>query len=1196
MILHNGKRKRGVLLTTKGLQKFQEAKRKLEADDNFGNRYTLEEMSARSGLYSSTISKVMNREGGVDKQTIERLFLAFNLKIDKNDYLSSNNRLDWGEALLNSVFYGRIEELTKLKQWILDEQCRLVSLLGIGGIGKTALSVELAQQIQDNFEFIIWRSLREAPPHTTIVANLIQILSDEQETEANLPQNFSERILRLLDYLQNNRCLVILDNAESILRVGTRTGIYREGYEGYGELFKRLGEANHQSCLVLTSREKPKEVAFLEGETLPVRSLVLGGLNVLEGQEIFRLKGISATEEEWQVMIEHYGGNPLALKIVATTIQDIFDGNVTEFLQQNTVVFGEIYDVLEQQFERLTWLEKDILYWLAINSEPIALSELRGDIVSQVPQAKLLESVESLLRRSLIEKATPTLKKSESLFTLQPVVMEYVITKFIEQICQEIHTQNIALFRTHALMKATGKDYVKDTQVRLIIKPVIDGLLNIFKNKNNIKHQLTQILAKLREESPLEPGYTAGNILNLLCHLETDLSGYDFSNLVVWQADLRNVNLHNVNFAHADLDKCVFAETFGGIFSVAFSPNGKLLATGDSNGEIRLYNVASGKQLLSCKGHTGWIWSVAFSYDGHFLASGSNDQTVKIWDTSTGQCFNTLQGHQAGIRSVAFSVNNQILVSGSEDQTVKLWDISTAHCFQTLEGHNGGIQSVALSVDSRLLATSSDDQTIKLWDINANSCLQTLKGHTRRVYSIAFSPDNQIIVSGGHDQTVKLWDVNTGKCLQTLNEHVDLINSIAFSSNGLIFASGSDDHTIKLWDVSSGRCLKTLQGHTSRVWSIDISSDGLLLASSSDDNSVKLWDISSGRCIKTLEGYINVIWSVRFSADGLVLASSSSDKNVRLWNASTGQCLNSLQGHSKRVTSVAFSPLCINEATSEEEKKFSAKVSYILASGSEDKTVKVWDVNTGQCLRTFQGHSNRVTSVAFSPDGKILASVSDDHTVKLWDINTNYCLHTLQGHIGRIWSVDFSTDGRTLASACHDQTIKLWDIETGRCLITLQGHKDWVWSVAFSPDGSTLASGGGDQTVKLWDITTGHCIRTLEGHTNCVCSVAFSPDGRMLASTGGDQTVKLWDTSTGCCIQTLQEHNKWIWSVAFHLDGQTVASGSEDETIKLWNVSTGECLKTLRSQRLYERMNIKQVLNLTDVQKYTLKTLGAVES
>lgn len=190
MTLKNWRRKRGVALTTKGLQKIKEAKYQSEAKENFGNRYTLEEISVRSGLYSATISKVLNREGGVDKQTIEKLFSAFHLKIDKSDYLSSNTRLDWGEAIFNSVFYGRREELTTLEEWILNEQCQLVALLGIGGMGKTALSIKLAQQIQDNFEYVIWRSLREAPPVKIILGNLIQFLSDEQETEGNLPESY----------------------------------------------------------------------------------------------------------------------------------------------------------------------------------------------------------------------------------------------------------------------------------------------------------------------------------------------------------------------------------------------------------------------------------------------------------------------------------------------------------------------------------------------------------------------------------------------------------------------------------------------------------------------------------------------------------------------------------------------------------------------------------------------------------------------------------------------------------------------------------------------------------------------------------------------------------------------------------------------------------------------------------------------
>ncbi|WP_392532775.1 NB-ARC domain-containing protein [Nostoc sp. C117] len=1178
MTLQNWKRKRGVALTTKGLQKIKEAKHQSEAKENFGNRYTLEEMSARSGLYSGTVSKVLNREGGVDKHTIEKLFSAFSLKIDKSDYSSSNSRLDWGEAIFTSVFYGRTQELTILEKWVLDQHCRLVAVLGIGGIGKTALSVKFAQQIQENFEYVIWRSLREAPPVKVILGSLIQFLSDEHQTEGNLPESFSDRVSQLLYYLQNNRCLVIFDNAESIFRSGSRAGLYREGYEEYGELLRRVGEATHQSCLLLTSREKPKEVALLEGEILPVRSLPLSGLNVVEGQEILKLKGLSAAEDEWKVMIERYAGNPLALKIVATTIQDIFDGKVAEFLQQDTAVFGDIRDVLEQQFERLSDLEKDIMYWLAINRESITLSQLRDDIISPIPHPKLLEAIESLWRRSLIEKATPTLiEKTGSLFTLQPVVIEYVTNRLTEQVCKEIVTENIDLFRRHALIKAIGKDYLKETQTRLIIKPVIDGLLNTLRSKRKIENQLTQILVKLRETSPLEPGYTAGNILNLLSYLETDLSSYDFSDLTVWQADLRSVNLHNANFAHADLTNCVFAETLGGIHSVAFSPDGKLLATGDTNNQIRLYQVADGKQLLVCVGHTDWLWSVAFSSDGQMLASGSQDQTVKLWDTNTGQCLTTLYGHKGGIWSVAFCPQSHILASGGQDQTVKLWDTNTKQCLKTLSGHTNRVTSVAFSPDGCTLASGDDDQTVRLWNVGTAQTFQILLHPNIGICSVAFSRDGQTLASGCRDKIVRLWDVSTGRCIQTLEGHTDWVTSVSFNLDGHRVIAGSHDQTVKLWDVSTARCLTTFSGHSTRIWSVAFTPDGQTIASGSSDQTVRLWDVSSGLCFKTFQGYCYGIWSVTFSHEGNIIASGSGDQMVKLWNANTGECLKTLRGHSNRVTSVALSP-----------------DGRLLASGSEDKTVKLWDTNTGKCLKTLREHSSRVTSVAFSPNGHFLVSGSEDKTAKLWDTNTGDCLKTLLEHTLVIWSVAFSPDGRTLASTGQDQTIKLWDVNTGECLRTLYGHSDFIWSVTFSPDGRTLASCSSDQTVKLWDIKTTECLSTLRGHTSSVYSVAFM-DTRTLVSGSSDQTVKLWDVTTESCVRTLSGHSNLVWSVAFSPDGQILSSACESGTIKLWDILTGDCLKTILNPRLYEGMNITGVTGITEATISTMKALGAVE-
>ncbi len=1182
MNLHKPRRKRGIILTPEGWQKLQEARLRSEFEENFGNKYTLEELSERTGLDPSTVVRVSAGKEGVDKQTLERFFRAFNLELDKSYYSSSYpnpaKHQDWGEAICVSVFYGRQEELATLEQWIVNDRCRLVALLGMGGIGKTSLSVKLAEQIQDKFEYVIWRSLRDAPPIKAILANLTQFLSNEQAPETDLLESVGNKVSRLIDYLRKHRCLLILDNVESILCSGSRAGQYLEGYEGYGEFLHRVGEATHQSCLVLTTREKPKEVASLEGKALPVRSLRLSGLKEIEGQEIFKIKGISGAEGELRTLVQHYAGNALALKVVATTILDLFDGNSSEFLKQDTTVFGDIRDLLNQQFERLSDLEKEIMYCVAINREPISLPELREDIVSPIPQPKLLEALESLLRRCLIDKATPTLvEKNAALFALQPVVMEYVIERLIEQVCEEIVTQKIVLFRCHALLKAQGKDYVRDTQIRLILQPVIDGLFTVFRSQINIEKQLTKILTMLRETSPLEPGYTAGNILNLLCQLKTDLSSHDFSFLTVWQADLRGVNLRHVNFTHANLAKSVFTKTFSSIYSVAFSPDGKVLATSDTNGEICLWQVADGKQLLTFTGHAGWVRSIAFSPDGSTLESGSTDQTVKLWEVSTGQCLKTLQGHTAWVRAVAFSPDGQILASSGDDQTVRLWDANTGQCLKTLQGHTNWVWSVAFSPDGQTLASSGDDQTVRLWDADTGQCLKTLQGHTNWVWSVAFSPQGTTLASGSNDQTVKLWNVSTGQCLKTLQGHTAWVRAVAFNPDGQTLASSGDDRTVRLWEVSTGQCLKILQGHTNWVLSIAFSPDGQTLASGCDDQTVNLWDISTGRCLRALQGYSNEVWAVAFSPDGQTLASGCDDQTVRLWNVSTGQCHKTLRGHTHRVRTATFSP---------DGRTF--------ASSCEDGTVNLWDISIGQCHKTLRGHTKWVRSVNFSPDGHTLASGSDDQTVKLWNVSTGRILRTL-GHSDGVWSVAFSPQGTMLASGCNDETVRLWDVSTGQCRKTLQGHTSWVMSVAFSPDGQTLASSGVDKTVRLWDVSTDQCLKTFQGHTNWVVSVVFSPDGKTLASASIDHTVKVWDVSTGQCLKTLQGHTHWIRSVTFSPDGQTLASGGADETVKLWDVKTGECLKTLLNERPYEGMNITGVTGLTEATIASLKSLGAID-
>ena len=358
-------RKRGVILSPEGWQRLQSAQAQAEREANHRHPYTLEDLNEITGLSPHTLTKIRRRKTPVDKRSLEDYFSAFNLNLTTSDYLKPTTvtpiqkesvipiQQDWGEAIDVSVFYGRISELATLETWIQTDHCRLVALLGMGGIGKTALAVKIAQQLQEQFEYVIWRSLRNAPPLETLLGELIPFLSAGQETKVE--------IKLLLQYLRSSRSLLILDNVETILQPGDRAGQYRAGYENYGQLFRLVGETAHSSCLILTSREKPTEVAALAGIDLSVRSLQLKG-SAEAAQKLIQAKGLSGSEEQQQLLCDRYSGNPLALKIVATSIQDLFDGDIEIFLTQDTAVFNSIQKLLDQQFERLSSLEKTIMF------------------------------------------------------------------------------------------------------------------------------------------------------------------------------------------------------------------------------------------------------------------------------------------------------------------------------------------------------------------------------------------------------------------------------------------------------------------------------------------------------------------------------------------------------------------------------------------------------------------------------------------------------------------------------------------------------------------------------------------------------------------------------------------------------------------------------------------------------------------
>ncbi|WNZ45237.1 NB-ARC domain-containing protein [Leptolyngbya boryana CZ1] len=1218
-------RVRGVVLSPHGWQRFQAAKQQVESEENWDKRFTQEDLNERTGLSLNTLARILKRELGVDRQSLEILFRSFDLELTKTDYVSpiasgealsqqrDNPHQDWDNAVDATVFYGRETELVQLCQWIMTERCRVVGLLGIGGIGKSTIAVKAAQQMQAEFEIVVWRSLVNAPLFDDLLTSLLRFLMPVRGDDPLIPTSLDAKLSKVMEYLRSQRCLLILDNVETILQ-SEQVGQWRSGYESYGQFLRTLGETPHQSCCLLTSREKPCEIALLDGEQSPVRSLTLSGLTPDDGRAIFRQKGtFTGSEAEWQTLINYYGGNPLALKLLAAATQDLFNGNiagVVGYLDQGTFAFEDICDLLARQFNRLSVEEQKILYWFAIHREPVSIAEIRQSVEGSALQQTLPQHVNSLLRRSLIEKAKPTTtEKTDSLFFLQPVVMEYVTDRFIQQVCTEFTTQQLDIWQSHSLVRAQSKDYIREMQLRLIMQPVLNWLLSSYRNVSNVENRVRRLLAQQQQQSDYETGYTAGNLINLLVQLKVDLRGSNFSGLVVQQADLRQVSLVGVNFQNADLTTSIFSETFGNPVSIDISPDQQMIAVGDCNGLIYLWNVETMQLLATFAGHTGWVWSVAFSPDGTTLASSSGDTTIRVWEVKSSQCLQVLTGHTGCVWSVRFSPDGQRLASGSDDQTVRIWN-EKGHCLHILEGHEGNVYSVHFSPNNQTLVSGSKDTSIRIWNVSNGDCLGILQGHTDSVRCVRYSPDGQMLASSSHDYAIRLWKGLPGLSktnaqplgVKVLHGHANWVWSLAFSPNGDILASGSDDGSLRLWAVQEERCIHVLNGQSTDIFAIALV--GQLLVSVSRDQAVRLWNLH-GHHLKTLRGYNSGIRSLSLSpvrvttpaGETQMLASTSQDEAIHLWQIPLDNPRSSLhptQSFYKATSwlaSLSFHPNGQTFATNE----------------PDSPSIALWNMQTGRYHHWNSGHAELVKTVLFSPGGNILASGSFDRTVRLWDAQTHQCLQVLRGHESGIWSIAFNVEGTQLASGSFDHTVRVWDLH-GKCLQVLRGHTGGIYALVFHPDGERLVSGSFDHTIRVWNLYSGECLQILHEHTGGVWSLAISPDGQTLAS-GGDRTIRLWDLKKGNCVQVLHGHTRWISALIFMPPNSSVSqlgmsvsssieqilvSGSHDETIKLWNTQTGECLSTLMADRLYEGMTIQDATGLTNAQKETLKALGAI--
>jgi eukaryotic-like serine/threonine-protein kinase len=625
----------------------------------------------------------------------------------------------------------------------------------------------------------------------------------------------------------------------------------------------------------------------------------------------------------------------------------------------------------------------------------------------------------------------------------------------------------------------------------------------------------------------------------------------------------------------------------GNINSIAISPDGKRIVSGSAPGqealgkllpgELKVWDAASGRELLTLKGNAEEVHSVAFSPDGKRVVSGGGLQfddpanplpgELKVWDAETGKELRNITGHKGMVASVAFSPDGERILSGGADKTVKVWDAATGKELLNLRGHGEVVFSVAFSPDGKRIASSSwqveQPGEVKVWDAESGRELLSLKGKTSVVTSVCFSPDSKRILTGSPYHPVAVWDAGTGQEILTLKALNGFVASATYSADGKRILTASIDERrrgseVKIWDADKGQELLSLKEPTGTVLSVAFSRDGKRIVSNLD-NIVKVRVAENGQDLFSLRGHTGGVTSVAFSPDGKRILSGSGDPvldmpaEMKVWDAEKGQELLSLKGHMGFVATVAYSR--------DGKRILSSSV-----SERRPSEVKVWDAEKGHELLCVKGKEGEVIfGVAFDPDGKrIVGGVGG--MVNVWDAENGKVLRTLKGHTNRVVSVAVSLDGKRIASGSDDNTVKVWDADSGQELHSLVGHTNSVKSVAFSRDGKRIVSGSTDGLVKLWNSETGKELFSLKGDPDVVSSVAFSLDGKLILSGGGDfmlnraGEVKVWDAETGKELL----NSKWQTGgpVAFSPNGKRIVSGSPfdrssaGDELRVWVVPT----------------------------------------
>jgi len=1174
-------------------------------------------------------------------------------------------QVDWGEMPARTTFIGRPKRMAQLMSWLTgDAPSSLVMINGMGGVGKTSLAAELVHRLagqsvaQHGFARIIWRSLVNAPLLAEVVDDWLRLLI--QPPAVHPPTSIDARLALLFAELQRERCLLILDNVESLLG---EAGRYRPGYEDYRQLLERMAHGCHRSCLILTTREAPRGMELLARDFPVVKKVNLMGLAPEYGAQLLRACGMQGSEAALAELAARYSGNPLAIKLIASTVTEMYAGKLEALPASETPVFADVRDVLDQQFARLDDLAKSLLTWLAVARTPMLVDDLRDGMSVRPSQRAIWEAIQTLRRASLltdahdegdvgydeqIDRKSAGGALADTRLTLQNVVMEYITDRLIETTLADVAEVHAQAFHHFGLRTASAPEYIQEMQRRVLVAPLAQALVERYGRTGTIE-RLCALRDSARAQIELHHGYVAANVLHLFEHLQVDLTGEDFSQMALRQADLRSVSLRNANLRGAGLADARFADNFGSVVALATSADGSFLVAG-ADCDVIIWHSQDRRPHLVLHGHSHHIWAIAVAPDARHVAASGLDGALIIWDMATGAAVQTLHAPHGILRAIAFSPDGAQLAGGGEGQAVWLWDWKQGNIVTTLTVSDT-IGSIGFVSPTELLVSVGYQGLVQGWDLATQTLRYTLQGPRSRNLSMIVSADGAYAVTGNHDSCLCIWDLHQLRLAGVLHGHSGWIMSLSFSPDGEHVASAGTDGAICLWNLAARQLVQKLTGHRGWVRAVAYMRDGRHIVSGGYDQTLRVWRLHDSREVQRLQGSLRWVNTLLFSPDGAFLAGATLAGDVHLWRGDDLTPVRAVKCDDAPVRALAFTP-----------------DSRWLATASDAGNVSVWGVADGERRYALAAHTSFVRSLAFDRSGRFLASGSLDQTIRIWDVAHGALLRILSNATtnldralvfspcndllaygdceGRVHLYDpqlgqarlslpnsapsnvlaFAQSGMRLACGARDGSITVWDLaqdESGEWnaaqrLRVHRSHKR-PWRLLFSPDGRYLAWNGEgiDINVVALEGPQNHA-RPSESPTDGAADILYrlsgnhhdfgmaaTQAGSVLVAAAPDHAVVVHSVATGEVRARNLGHSADLTALAIRPDGAQAAVADAGGAIQLWPLTTpvtsGSVLTSstpVAAVKLlgpYHGMNLTGATGLTLGQRQTLMELGAVD-